>query len=297
VISSCVQGRGLVAVAAGCLFSALVLWGCTTTTIQKAQSKSVYDCVIERGTIRCGYCIYNPGCLKEPSTGKLTGIGVDSIEMVAKNLGLKVEWKEEVGWGTMIEGLETNRYDMIATPVWATSDRAKVVDFSRPLYFSPVCAYVKAGNKTFNSGDLKKLDSPKYSIASIDGATAEIIAQEDFPNVRRVSLPQLSDFGQLLLTVSSGKADITFTEPADAAVFMKNNPGAIERIGAPVRVFPNCWIFRRGQLEFKDMINTALDQLINSGAEERLIEKYEPLPNALYRVAVPYEHHRVPSKG
>jgi len=270
------------------LFS--LLTGCSSAAVRSSAGKdSLYDKVMKRGTIRCGYGIYNPGCLKDPNTGKLSGIGVETLELAAKNLGLKVEWTEEVGWGTMIEGLETNRYDIIVTPVWATSDRARVVDFSKPLFFSPVFAYVKAGNKAFSANNLKAFNSPKYSIASIDGATAEIIAQEDFPDLKRVSLPQLSDFSQLLLTVSSGKADITFTEPADAAAFMKANPGSIERLGAPVRVFPNCWIFKRGQLEFRNMINTALDQLINSGAVDRIIAKYEPSPNLLYRVAAPYQ--------
>lgn len=260
-----------------------------------AKPNSVYDRVIEKGTIRCGYGIYNPGCMKDPNTGKLYGVGVDTLELLAKNLGLKIEWTEEVGWGTMIEGLETNRYDIIATPVWATSDRARIIDFSKPLYYSPVCAYVKTGSKKL-SFDLKELNSPAMTIATIDGATAEIITREDYPKTKRVSLPQLTDFGQLLLTVSSGKADITFTEPADAAVFMKNNPGAVERIGDPVRVFPNCWIFRRGQMEFKHMIDTALAQLINSGAVEKIIRKYEPTPGSLYRVAIPYDQPQPDSR-
>lgn len=284
--AQCASQSALVCFA--CLLAAF-LSGCSNSAVQpNGKSDSVYERVMQSGKIRCGYCIYNPGCLKDPTSGKLNGIGVDALEVVAKNLGLKIEWTEEVGWGTMIEGLQTNRYDMIVTPVWETSDRARVIEFSKPLYFSPVFAYVKAGNKAFESTGLSSLNSQKYSIATIDGATAEIVAQEDYPNVRRVSLPQLSDFGQLLLTVSSGKADVTFTEPADAALFMKNNPGAVERIGSPVRVFPNCWIFRAGQLEFKDMINTALDQLINSGGMERIIRKYEPARNILYRVATPY---------
>ncbi len=267
-----------------------LLVGCSSGSVRSSAGEtSVYDSVVKRGTLRCGYGIYNPGCMKDPNTGKLSGIGVDTLELAAKNLGLKVEWTEEVGWGTMIEGLQTNRYDIIVTPVWATSDRARVIDFSKPLFFSPVFAYVKAGDKRFSAGNLKSLNTPQYSIASIDGATAEIIAQEDFPDVKRVSLPQLSDFSQLLLTVSSGKADMTFTEPADAAAFMKSNPDSIERIGAPVRVFPNCWIFKRGQMEFRNMINTALDQLINSGAVDRIVSKYEPSPNILYRVALPYK--------
>lgn len=267
-----------------------LMGGCSSDVVRTSVSEtSLYDSVMKRGIIRCGYGIYNPGCLKDPNSGKLSGIGVDTLELAAKNLGLKIEWTEEVGWGTMIEGLQTNRYDMIVTPVWATSDRARVIDFSKPLFFSPVFAYVKAGNKRFSGDSLKSLNSPKYSIASIDGATAEIIAQEDFPNVKRVSLPQLSDFSQLLLTVSTGKADMTFTEPADAAAFMKANPGSIERIGAPVRVFPNCWIFKRGEMEFRNMINTALDQLINSGAVDKIISKYEPAANTLYRVSLPYK--------
>lgn len=136
-------------------------------------------------------------------------------------------------------GLQTDRYDIIATPVWATSERARIIDFSASLYYSPVCACAKAGNKKFSS-DLRK-------------------------------------------------ADFTFTEPADAAIFMKNNPGAVERVGAPVRVFPNCWIFRRNQVEFKNMLDTALTQLINSGGVERILAKYEPSPNTLYRVSLPYQ--------
>ena len=55
--------------------------------------------VIKSGKLRCGYVAYSPGCLKDPNTGELSGIGIDSIKMVAKNLGLQVEWAEEVGWG------------------------------------------------------------------------------------------------------------------------------------------------------------------------------------------------------
>jgi ABC-type amino acid transport substrate-binding protein len=269
--------------------AALSISGCSHNTVTTTErSVPVYDRVMKRGTIRCGYVIYNPGCIKDPNTGKLCGIGVEALELAAKNLGLKVEWAEEVGWGTMIEGLQTGRYDIVATPVWATAVRAKIIDFSAPLYYSPVCAYGRAGARKF-SADLKELNSPHMSIASIDGATGEIIAQEDYPQVKRVTLPQLSDFGQLLLTVSSSKADIAFTEPANAAVFMKNNPGAVELVGAPVRVFPNCWIFRRGQMQFKNMLDTALTQLINSGAVDKIIKKYEPSPNTIYRVALQYQ--------
>lgn len=272
--------------------SCFTLAACGTSGLKQTSSESsVYDRVIKQGSIRCGYVIYNPGCLKDPNTGKLSGIGVETLELAAKNLGLKVEWSEEVGWGSMIEGLQTNRYDMVVTPVWTNANRARQIDFSKPLFFSPIFAYAKIGNKQVSGKDIKAFDSPASTIATVDGETAEIIVREDFPNAKVVSLPQLSDISQMLLTVSSGKADITFVEPAVAAAFLKTNPGAIEPLksNTPVRVFPNSWMFRRGQLEFKDMIDTALEQLINSGAVDKIISKYEPAPNTLYRVALPYQ--------
>lgn len=263
----------------------------STSATHLLNDNSVYDRVMQRGKIRCGYVIDGPaGCLKDPNTGKLSGIGIEVLELAAKNLGLKIEWTEEVGWGSMIEGLQTNRYDLIATPVWTGANRALVADFSKPLYFSPVFAYFKTGNTSLRNRDKDSLNSSLSTIATVDGATAEIIAKEDFPKAKTISLPQLSDISQQLLIVSTRKADFTFVEPAVAVAFLKTNPGTIEpmtKLGA-LRVFPNCWMFRRGQMEFKNMIDTALDQLINSGTMDKIIKKYEPAPGTLYRVARPY---------
>lgn len=264
--------------------------GNAKSAVTSVQSASVYDRVIASGKIRCGYGIYQPGCMKDPNTGKMYGIGVEALEIIAKKLGLEIEWVEEVGWGTMMEGLRTDRYDIIATPVWTQANRAKVASFSRPLYYSPVLAYVKYGDKRFADGDLSRLNAPQFQIESIDGATAEQIAREDFPKARLMSLPQTTDFGQLLLNISTGKADVTFTEPLDAIGFMKQNPHSIELVPtpAPVRVFPNCWMFKRDQTAFKEMIDTVLEQVINSGAMDRLIAKYEPAPHTVYPVSPQY---------
>jgi ABC-type amino acid transport substrate-binding protein len=262
-----------------------------TATQQTSTPDTVYNRVMKAGKIRCGYVIYSPGCSKDPNTGKLSGIGIETLEMAAKNLGLKVEWSEEVGLGTMIEGLQTNRYDMIATPIWTNSNRARIVDFSQPIYYSPINVWVKASDKRFTEANLTSLNSPKYKISTVDGETAEVIAREDFPLVQKLSLPQLSGIDQVLLNVTTGKADASFAEPAVAMEFLKHNPGSIAKVPMkhPIRIFPNCWMFRRNQMEYKNMLDTALSQLINSGAVEKIIAKYEKQPGTLYRVAVPYQ--------
>jgi ABC-type amino acid transport substrate-binding protein len=49
-----------------------------------------------------------------------------------------------------------------------------------------------------------------------------------------------------------------------------------------------CWIFKRGESEFKAMLDTVLDELINSGEMEKIIYKYEPDKGTIFLVAKPY---------
>ncbi len=56
--------------------------------VTNSRGQSTYDRVIQSGKIRCGYIVYPPGCIKDPNTGKLSGIGIDTIELVAKKTGL-----------------------------------------------------------------------------------------------------------------------------------------------------------------------------------------------------------------
>jgi ABC-type amino acid transport substrate-binding protein len=101
----------------------------------------------------------------------------------------------------------------------------------------------------------------------------------------------MTDYTQLLLNLATGKADVALIEPIIADGFISSNSNSIENIssGKPIRIFPNCWMFNRGEYEFKAMLDTVLDEVINSGAMDKIISKYEKAPNQLYRVALPYQ--------
>lgn len=264
--------------------------GTCANNVRTISKQSLYDRVISTGKIRCAYVVYAPDCIKDPNTGKLSGIGIEAIELVAKKLGLTVEWTEEVGWGTMLEGLQTGRYDLVASLVWTNANRAKLMGFSKPLFYSPIFVYARKGDHRYR-GQLEKINSPKAKIVTIDGETAQVIADADFPQSSRLSMPQMTEYSQVSLSLASGKADIALLEPAIANEYVRNNPGSIESIseGKPIRVFPTCWMFNRGEFEFKAMIDTVLDEVINSGAMDKILRKYEKAPNELYRVALPYK--------
>ena len=256
----------------------IIFSGCNKSPVtgNSQSADAVYDRVIKSGTIRCAYVVYPPGCIKDPNTGKLSGIFVDTINEAAKNLGLKAEWTEEVSWGTMIEGLQTDRYDLVASPVWANSTRAKHADFSVPLMFSGIGVYVRQKESRFGSG-LTALNSPSVKIATVDGEMTDIISQSEFPNAQRVSHPQNTDVSLVLQDVAQGKADVTFVEPYYASQFLKNNPETLKNLVAakPIRIFPNTMMFKQGDFEFKPMLDTALQELVNSGYVDKKINQYD----------------------
>ena len=94
----------------------------------------------------------------------------------------------------------------------------------------------------------------------------------------------------MLLNVVQNKADIAFAEPAIAIQFLKTNPNTLKNAAeTPVAVFGNSIAFKKGESEFKSMLDNTIDELSNMGIIDQIIAKYEPAPNAFYRVALPYK--------
>jgi ABC-type amino acid transport substrate-binding protein len=250
---------------------------------------AVYEKVIASGTIKAGYLVYPPACIKDPNTGKLSGIFVESLEKAAGDLGMKLEWIEASGWGTMIEDIKSGKEDIIGSAVWANSSRGKHAGFSTPLYWSGVCAFVRADDTRFDT-DLSKINDPSVKVATIDGEMAELIANADFPSATKVSLPQNSELSLSLENVAVGKADITFAEPFFVNLYLKNNPGKLKNVtpAKPLRVFPNCMILPKTDVALKSMLDTALFEQLNSGFMDKLIQKYAPGLNSVFPSARPY---------
>jgi len=255
------------------------------------KDKKVIERVLETKTIKAAYTIYPPGCMKDKDTGKLYGVFVETLEKVGQELNMKIEWTEEVGWGTQIEGLKTNRYDMMGSSVWANPKRAKFAYLSKPLYYSPISIFVrKEDNRWDNAKSWSVFNDPSVKISTVDGGTGEVIVKNNFPKATKVSLPQMTEFSQSFMDVVHKKADILFLEPFYGFKFLESNPNSIKNIAVdrPLRMFGNCYMFKQGEDEFQNMINVVLEDLHNSGFIEDLIVKYEKYPHTIVRVQKPY---------
>jgi polar amino acid transport system substrate-binding protein len=262
-----------------------------STTNGKAIS--VYDRVIKSGQIRASYADYPPYCIKDPNTGKLSGLMVDVLNEVGKRTGLEVKWTEEVGWGVIFEGLQSDRYDIFGTGVWRNATRGKNGDFSDPIFYNTNNVWCRT-NYQLPAGkdgqDFDFINNPNISIAIQDGAMDDLIAKADFPLAKRVAIPQMNPWTDCLMNLKSNKADFAIGEPSVVHEFQAKNPGTIKELfpGKPIRVFSTRYAFKLNEPAFKAMIDSAIEEITNDGTVEKIIKKYEKYPGDLYRVNKPY---------
>ncbi len=254
------------------------------------EKESVYERVIRTNTLRCTYFVIPPEFNKDPNTGKLSGIGYEVTEAVAKALNLKVEWGDEVGFTEMTAGLENGKYDAICSSVFNSAAIAREADFTIPFMYTPVGIFVRQGDTRFDD-DRMKINDPNVTISTIDGETAEKIAAFNFSKAKTFSMPQTTNVSMLLENVASQKADVAFTYMANYRRYNDNNPGKLKSIheDQPIRAFGNTIMLPKNEPQLKAMLNTALHEIIQSGQVDEIISKYEEFPGTYYRLKRPYE--------
>jgi ABC-type amino acid transport substrate-binding protein len=271
------------------LFLIITLIGCGNApqsgTVTKKESQ--LDKIKAKGEIRAAYIPWVPMAIKDPNTGKVSGVFPEVLEKVAANAGLKVVWTEQVDYGTAIEGLKTGRYDMLGTGIWPNATRALQASFTTSLCFSAIEVFVRQDEKRIKT--LDDINKTSIAIATIDGEMADSIAKQDFPNAKRSGLPQMSDTAQLYLQLANKKADVVFHDLNEAQNFMAKNPGKIKRLfpGKPLRVFGNAYMLPKGQEELKDFLDIAIQELHNIGYVDSKLKEYK-MDKVTYPVALPY---------
>jgi ABC-type amino acid transport substrate-binding protein len=255
----------------------MCLTACTSRPASDDPAMRGLTTVRNTQTLRAAYIDYPPSMTVDPNSKAKGGIMPQVLAEAAKAMGIQVSYVEETTFASMVDTLDNGRADIVVSGIWPSSARALKADFSRVVYYSPVYAYVRANDTRFDS-KLALIDNSSVKIATIDGELSSIVAQNDYPHASTTSLPQQTDVSQLLLQLTSNKADITFVEPAIADAFLAKNAGSIRRVAGvdPVRLFPNTYLFRKGDTALRDAIDIALVELTNSRRVSAIVKPYDP---------------------
>lgn len=263
------------------------------TLSNNVTQQSVFDRVTKMKTLRCGYLVYPPLLIKDPGTGAFSGVIYDLTELLGQKLGLKVAWTQETSWGTAAQDLDSNRFDMVCSGFWVNSMMAGAYGYTKPLFYQPMWPVVRADDTRFDH-DLNAINNPHIRIVSLDGDIPLQIGAEQFPKAHTYTLQNFTDYSQLFLEITANKADVTFLEGDLPQRFMKTNPNKIKLLlkHGPIRIYANPWAIKRGEFEFADYINSAIDEIVFSSAVEDAFRKHGVYPEGYFLINHPFHPYK-----
>ena len=196
-----------------------------------AQQKagSTWDQIHSSGKVRMGIFNFPPYYSRDPKTGKWQGALVDMGEDIAKNLKVAMEPVEIGGWDEVVLSLQSNKIDfhlgLQATPV-----RATAIYFAGPIYW---IQWVAVNRNGFTAKTWADYNKPSVKVAVQTGSSDALILLLKAPKATRVQLESLS---QIVLAVSSGRADAFTTTVLASLVAKTKNPGLGEFVTPTPRV-------------------------------------------------------------
>ena len=132
-------------------------------------------------------------------------------------------------WKTLINGIQTDKYDVAMSGISMNVDRAKVAAFTVPyMEFGTVPVVRKKDAAKFKGWN--DLDKPNVTIATTLGTVFDQQAKEYFKTAKRrqVEAPAVS-----YQEVLAGRAEACITSNVEAASLVQNLSGARDRAGGP----------------------------------------------------------------
>jgi len=217
-------GRAVLAVAA---LAALALSLPGPSAAQ--QGESTWEQIKRTGTVRMGVFDYPPYYVRDRATGEWSGALVEMGKDIAKELDVQFEPVEVGGWGEVVLALQSNKIDF-HPGLQATPKRAAAIDFAGPIYW---IEWVTVNNPNFEGTTWEDYNQPEVKVAVMTGSADEVILRKMAPKATRVEMKELA---QIILAVSSGRADAFTTTVLSSMIAKVKNPGLGDFVNPKPRV-------------------------------------------------------------
>jgi polar amino acid transport system substrate-binding protein len=225
----------------------------------------------KEGVMRVGFSQTGPWFYKDAKSGELGGIYKDAVERLAKEMEVKVDWKE-VTFQNSTVGLRKGDYDLYGSSLTYTTARAVVVDYVGPLWAKGSLLMVHKDN----AGRFKKMsdfDDPKVTFSVVAGGSEEPRIPILFPKAKLITTA-----GQVVLgaePVRAKRADVWMSGDSDVLLFAKRNNWAhVFEPNVPIDKRPNTWAVRYGDTEWKHFLDMYGAFLVVNGEMERLFKMH-----------------------
>lgn len=225
----------------------------------------------ENDTLRIGVDVpYMPFQFKKPD-GTIAGFEVDLVNAACERMQRHCEWVEQP-WNGIIPALQARKFDLIASSMNITEDRAKTVLFSDP-YFQVPSAWVARAGSDWQPDDGGLAGA---MIGVQQGTIQDEYVTQYYPNAE---INRYSDSAAMVNDMLAQRLDLAFTAfPLAQETLLGDSH--FERIGELVTGPESIYgpgigaAFRKRDRELVDEFNRAMHEVKQDGTYDRLHQQY-----------------------
>ena len=202
--------------------------------------------------------------------GELDGFDVDLMNAIAEDQGFEIEWTQ-LGFDGLIPALESKQIDIIASGMWASPERAKIVDFSTTYYDSGLVLAVKVDNNTITGAD--SLTSDMKVAAQIGTSSADLVQQWEKDG--KIAEAKIYDkVNEAVMDLQNGSVDALLNDKPVTTEYMSKQPGKIKIVGDILNEESYGFAVNKENKELLDKINAGLQNVIDNGTYDQLLAKW-----------------------
>ena len=227
------------------------------------EDKSTLQQAIDDGKITVGFAGEAPYSFEKD--GELQGASVAMAKAVFKELGIDDVEGVNTEFGSLIPGLNADRFDAISAGMSILPERCDQAAFGDPEFMYTTALMTKKGEQN----GMKNLDDVKKEgakLATMTGAIESDYAKDLGIDSQEVGTPQDG-----MDAVTTGRADVFALTGISLNWMAKNNADAdvevsesfVQEIDGVPQIGAGATVFRTDDDEIRDEWNTALDKIVS----------------------------------
>ncbi|TCK30634.1 amino acid ABC transporter substrate-binding protein (PAAT family) [Ancylobacter aquaticus] len=244
------------AVAAACLLGAT------------AARADLLDDIMAAKKIRIATDLAIPPSGMMDGSMKPTGSDVDTAELLAKDLGLEIEWVQTTG-ATRIPNLQTNKADVVISTLSVTPERAKVVDFTAPY---AALESVVGGLKSIEVKDWDGLKGKKIAVSR--GTTQDTALTNRAKDGGGFEVARYDDDATMVTAAVTGQADFIATSATIVNQIGVKNPARPFDPKVLITTFNLAMGVKKGEPALVAKLNEWIAANIANGKLNAIYKKY-----------------------
>lgn len=204
------------------------------------------------------------------SNGELTGFDVELVEAIGNQIGCEIEWID-MNFDSLIGSMEAGNVEMIAAAVGPSEERKRSCDFS-DVYYSGYQSILV--NKTSTITTLEDLKGTK--IAVLEGSLSDLIASgenQSYGTIEGAKVKRFKNATQVVQELENGAVDAVLIDTIIAQRFTADRESLMQyQIDSSSEDTVFC--FKKGDSEAIEIVNEALDELVEDGTYDKIYQKY-----------------------